>query len=312
MSTSIEKTTDFNAKAFHEALEKENFYTCLVLKKGNYFFEYFRNPFHRKKLQKLNSCTKSFVSALVGIAIEKKYIPGLETPIVEYFPSLKKDKDPRKSQITIEHLLTMSAGFDWPEFGEWNYNPPMLRSEHWVQFVLDRPMKDPPGKATNYNTGCSQLLTAILHQVTGDLQSFAEKHLFEPLNISNYRWQEDPQGIKIGGYGLHLQTADIAKFGQMYLDNGVYNQRRVINEEWIRASTTPRFAHEHPIARMIGQYACHWWCTDMQEGNSIFFSIGFGGQILIVAPKLEMVVVMTGDNYSNTLRPLHLFKQYLV
>ncbi|MNG09922.1 Beta-lactamase [compost metagenome] len=173
-------------------------------------------------------------------------------------------------------------------------------------------MKETPGESTNYNTGCSQLLTAILQQATGNLGAFMEEQLLAPLNIPSYRWQEDPQGVKIGGYGLHLRTADMAKFGQLFLNNGAWDNHQIISEEWVRESTTPRYDNDNPVARMIGRYAYHWWCSDLQNGSRVYFSIGFGGQIIIIAPELDMVVVMTGDNYSNTLRPMNLFKQYIV
>ncbi|NGZ76682.1 serine hydrolase domain-containing protein [Saccharibacillus alkalitolerans] len=139
------------------------------MKDDRLVFEYYKNRKIERGPQKINSCTKSILSILIG---------SLDAP--------------RKRDITIEDLLTMSAGFDWPEFGEWNFFAPMVFSPNIVKFVFDRELRHDPGEKMNYNSGCSQVLTAILQKATGmKAVDFANLHLFQPLGIMNARWYED-------------------------------------------------------------------------------------------------------------------------
>ncbi|RKP55583.1 class C beta-lactamase-related serine hydrolase, partial [Cohnella endophytica] len=119
-------------KSFVSFLEKEKIESCLMSSGQDIVLQYFRNNKSKTKLHKVNSCTKSITSCLIGIAFEQGLLPDLNTPIVNYFPSLQQDKDDRKQRITIDHLLSMSAGFDWPEMGEWNGWPQMIHSPNWV------------------------------------------------------------------------------------------------------------------------------------------------------------------------------------
>ncbi|WP_410515113.1 serine hydrolase domain-containing protein [Paenibacillus sp. BR2-3] len=179
--------------------------------------EHYRGPRTANELSKINSCTKSVLSALISIAIDKNIVPHPDTPILEFFPQLVQDSDTRKRQITITHLLTMTAGFQWNEFGGLNSFPTMTRTTDWVKFVLAQPLAESPGTVMAYNSGGSQLLAAILSQAFGQsVAEFAEQQLFRYLGIERYRWDKDPQGIHTGGFGLYLKPWDMAKLGLLY------------------------------------------------------------------------------------------------
>ncbi|MNW25785.1 6-aminohexanoate-dimer hydrolase [compost metagenome] len=178
---------------------------------------------------------------MIGIALEKGYIPSVKMTMEHYFPDLMSSlDDPRKKDITIEHLLTMSVGLDWPEFGEWNYMPPMCTRDV-VQFVFNRRLVDESGTRMNYNSGCSHVLSAILMKSTGmKTAAFADKYIFEPLGmVENYRWYEDANGINYGSDGLRLLPYDLAKIGQLMLQGGMWDGKQILSEEWSRTSTEP-------------------------------------------------------------------------
>ncbi|MFS0553871.1 serine hydrolase domain-containing protein [Brevibacillus sp. 179-C9.3 HS] len=301
---------------FDRKIRKEKIVSCLIIQDSNLVFAYYKNKKHAQKLQKINSCTKSFISALIGIALDQGVIPSLDTPIVHYFPYLEKETvDPVKRSITLFHLLTMTPGFDWPEFGEWQSFPRMLYSPDWVRFVLDRPLLDQPGEKMNYNSGCSHLLSAILQKASGtSTYDFAQKHLFRPLNMQDSYWYSDGQGIHNGGDGLRLTSNDMAKLGFLYLQNGKWQDKQIVPAAWVQESIQPKFR----TYERIGSYGLHWWSNridpskDWTEDNWYYFALGFGGQYIIVVPSRDLIVVFNSEIYDHSLRPLALFRQYIL
>lgn len=306
---------DFMGK-FIKSVEKTKIKSCLVLKEGNLIHEYYKSNKIRDNLQRINSCTKSVISILIGIAIDKGFIPSVHVTMEQYFPDLVNHQaDPRKKDVTIEQLLTMTVGLDWPEFGEWNYMPPMFTHDV-VKFIFDRELVNEPGTRMNYNSGCSHILSAILTQTTGmKTSAFAEKYLFQPLGITgNYQWFEDAKGISYGSDGLRLHPSNLAKFGQLYLQDGIWNGKRIVSSEWTRKSTEPHLV----TYDYIGHYASHWWVAkidpdqnDFSMNNRIFFAMGRNGQYIMIIPRLQTVVVFT-STLDNTMKPLELVREYLV
>ncbi|OBZ14367.1 hypothetical protein A8L34_10500 [Bacillus sp. FJAT-27264] len=298
-----------------KAVKKTQVKSCLVLKEGALVYQYYKNNKIRDNLQRTNSCTKSIISILIGIAIEKGFIPSVHMTLENYFPKiLDKQVDTRKKDITIEHLLQMSVGLDWPEFGEWNYMPPMFVHDI-VKFVFDRPLVDDPGSRMNYNSGCSHVLSAILTQATGmKTSAFAEQYLFGPLGIEDYHWFEDAKGISYGSDGLRLLPNDLAKVGQLYLQEGMWKGKQIVSEEWVRESTEPRLL----TYDYIGHYASHWWVAQLDPGqqdfsmnNRMIFAMGRSGQFIIVIPSLQTVIVFT-STLENTIKPLAFVRDYIV
>lgn len=288
-------------------IKKDNITSCLIYQQDQVIFEYFKNRKSRDKLFNVHSVTKSVVSILVGIAIDQGLIERVNAPISQYFPNLDEDKQ----RISIAHLLTMTPGFAWGEFSEWGGLPfPMIYTKNWVNFILQQPTISEPGIEMAYNSGCSHLLSAILQKATGDKSaSYAEKVLFGPLGIDDYRWYEDSKGISIGGFNLCLRPADMLKLGVLMLGQGQWENRQVVSRDWVAAST---LAHYHTYDA-IGSYGYHWWVLvdahyRLYE-DTVYFAMGYGGQYIIVSPRHQLVVVFTSELFKDTLRPLRYFRE---
>ncbi|MDF9844795.1 MULTISPECIES: serine hydrolase [unclassified Paenibacillus] len=289
--------------------------SCLISSEGRLVFEHYRETGTDGELAKINSCTKSILSALVCIAMQKGLLPQPETLLAEFYPRLRQDRDPRKAAITLEHLLTMSPGFNWTEFGGQNSFPRMTRSENWIDYVLEQPLSHNPGEHMEYNSGVSQLLAALLAEGTEmPVARFAESVLFSPLGIEQYEWEQDPQGIHTGGFGLRLRPVHLLRFGQLYLQRGQWDHRQLIASELVDRSTQTALLAEAPRR---GGYAWHWWTdsytqsvdTAAESELHYFYARGYGGQFIYVLPKLETVVVLTQDNRGKQKRAADVFRE---
>lgn len=296
-------------KELENELKKERISSCLIYQQDEITYKYFKNLKSESKLFKINSVTKSILSILIGIAIDKGMIESVHTPISVFFPSI----DQSKKNITIEQLLTMTAGYEWPEWGEWNGRPfPMINSADWIKYILEKKMIATPGERMNYDSGASQLLSAILQKVTkSKLSVFAEKMLFQPLGIREYLWHEDSKGINIGGFGLSLTTNDMLKIGILMMQKGVWLDKQVVSSEWVDISTTFKsHTYDH-----VGSYGYHWWVLLNEElqinDPQIFFAMGYGGQFIIVSPKQKLVVAFNSAKYINSFIPLKIFRKFL-
>lgn len=309
-------TQDFfmSSKMFDELrkeISKIKVISCLIQKDSKKIFEYYKNPKAKTNLQKINSCTKSFTSALVGICWDKGLL-DVHTPISEYFSDiLIKEQDYRKQKITIEHLLTMSAGFDWPEFEEWNYFSPMIYSPDIVKFILKRELKTNPGEKMNYNSGCTHLLGAIIQQVVGNkVDDFAQEVLFSPLGITEYKWYEI-QGQSLTADGLRLKADDMIKLGTLYLNQGKYLGNQIISQDWILKSTKTYYN----TYNNIGGYAYQWWTSEIKVSDdkiiAFYFALGYMGQYICIVPDLKMTIAIV-SRLDNTLYLLNIIKKFIV
>ncbi|WP_379150852.1 serine hydrolase domain-containing protein [Paenibacillus sp. sgz5001063] len=283
--------------------------SCLISLQGELKFEYYRDDRIASEIAKINSCTKSVLSSLICIAMDQSLLQPASVAS-EFFPQLGRDKDARKQKITIEHLLTLSAGFRWTEFGGQNSFPKMTRSPNWVKYVLEQPLAHDPGTSMEYNSGISQMLSAILVQASGkSTAQFAEEFLFGPLGIVDYQWETDPQGIHTGGFGLQLRPGDLLKFGQLYLQGGMWEQQQVISREWVARSVKPVMVAEPP---RHGGYGWHWWTDSYPlaaksggppSAMDYFYARGYAGQFVYVLPEIKAVVVLTQDNKRGKNNP---------
>lgn len=292
--------------------------SCLISQQGQLVLEYYRNDHTATEIAKINSCTKSILSALICIAMDQGKLLPPETPITEFYPQLALNRDTRMHEITLQHLLTMSAGINWTEFGGQKSFPRMTKSPHWVNFVLEQPLLHSPGERMEYNSGLSQILSAILVQATGmTTAQFAELYLFDPLGIKDYDWEMDPQGIHTGGFGLRLHPSDMLKFGQLYLQHGQWNNKQIISRERVAQSSQPYISAEEPNR---GSYGWHWWTdslyhhpTHMSSPTSIpyFYARGYGGQYIYVIPSIHTVVVLSDDKPKKKQFPVDVFLQFI-
>ncbi|WEK54641.1 MAG: serine hydrolase [Candidatus Cohnella colombiensis] len=282
--------------------------SCIINYRGELKYHYEKSRNASSQLMPINSCTKSVLSALICIAMEQQLVASPDTLISHYFPQLRYEQDERKKKITLEHLLTLTAGFHWNEFGGINSFPKMTQSSDWIQYVLEQPMSDTPGAKMVYNSGVSQLLAAILTRATGmEITRYAELHLFNPLGIEQYDWNSDPQGIHTGGFGLQLSAQDMLKFGLLYLHKGVWNNREIIPLTRVDHSTKSAIAATPPER---GYYGWHWW-IDSVDALHYYYARGFGGQFIFVVPTFETVVVLTRKQRKKGLSPHDLFRLHI-
>lgn len=278
---------------------------------------HYREPQIADEISKIYSCTKSVLASLISIAIDKQIVPPIDTPISHFFPSLQEAQDPRKRDITIEHLLTMTAGFQWSEFGGLNSFPTMSKTPDWITYVLSQPIADNPGTVMTYNSGCSQLLSTILRDCSGqDVASFAKEQLFRPLGIDSYHWDTDPQGVHTGGFGISLKPEDMLKFGLLYLQEGRWNNQQLILSDTVQQSIRPYIIANHPQQK--GFYGWHWWSSSFNASTEqsprevlYYFALGFMGQHIIVVPEYELVAVITADKYKKG-KPADVFGRFIV
>jgi hypothetical protein len=252
---------------------------------------YFREGY-RMKPHNLKSATKSIIAALTGIAIEKGYL-RLDQPISDFLPQVKYLEDPRKFDITVLHLLTMTSGLEQTSYQ--SYNSLATNSTDWIWTILNRSLVADPGTKHQYSTGDTHILSAVLTEATGmSTREFAEKHLFGPLDISIKGWEVDPKGINQGGNNLSLIPLDMALFGQLYLDGGIYRNKQIIPKWWVDASTRPNYLGEHEV---YGYYSYLWYSRP--RGANAFVAVGYGGQYIYVSPEHNSVVVITSTLESK-------------
>ena len=237
------------------------------------------SPFTRDERHMLYSCTKSVVSALIGIAIEKGYIESINQPLLDFFPERRVENlNENKQAITLEHLLTMTTGLECRDSYAYNFSGliEMHDSDDWVQYVLDLPMLNTPGTYFEYCNGASFLLSAIIQETTGlTAHDFAKENLFAPLGITDSYWEANPQGINLGYSDLYLLPQDMAKFGYLYLHEGVWDGEQIVPSAWIEAST-----QEHISSTLQDGYGYQWWVDDA----GYYMALGYRGHFIFVLP----------------------------
>lgn len=225
--------------------EYKNIHNLLILKNNQLVYEkYFPEKifagypesFYRDNYHRTYSVTKTVVSALIGIAIDKKYIESVNDPVFKYFPGYPQHMTKDKEGLQIKHLLTHTSGIQWDENG--NDMALMGSSKDRIQFFLERSLVDQPGEQFSYCSGGLNVLGEIIEKQTGmRLDQFAYETLFVPLGISNYHWKIEPDGKLQMGSGLCLRSRDMAKIGLLFLNSGKWNENQVISEQWIKQST---------------------------------------------------------------------------
>lgn len=271
------------------AAQLPRLHSLLVSRGGALTFEYYARGFGPTRLANIKSASKSVISTLVGIAIERGLIPGLDTPMVRWFPELKKDPDPRKAAITVGQLLSMQSGLastSGDQYGRW------VTSGNWVRHALARPMVSDPGTTMEYSTGTSHILSALLTKATSrTTHQFATEVLARPLGFTLARWTRDPQGIYFGGNEMLLTPPQMIALGELYLARGRVGERQVVPAAWVEASCTPRTRSRWDADR---EYGYGWWSQDF-GGHRACFAWGFGGQYILVFPAQDLVVAITSS-----------------
>ena len=253
---------------------------------------------HGSDLHTMQSVSKSVTSALIGIAIRRGEIPGVDAKALPYFSAYHLAADPRRERMSLKDLLTMTSGIRWDETTV-DYTDPanscarMEASKDWVQFVLDQPMAADPGTTFVYSSGVTELFAEVLRKATGkQADVYAAEHLFGPLGITRFYWKKTPTGHPDMEGGLYLTPRDLAKIGYLYLNEGVWEGKRILPEGWVACSTRRQSDPTGEDASM--KYGYQWWV--LPGTPSAFAAIGYGGQLLVVVPSRELIAVFTGWN----------------
>lgn len=284
------------AEAYTALHEQESGVNALVVvRHGQIAAEGYFAPFQPDSRQHVFSCTKSVLSALIGIALSEGHIESIDEPVLSFFPDATFDNvDKRKQQMTLRHLLTMSTGLEWHEEAPYTNDSlgRMVRSGDWVQFILDQSMVAEPGAVFAYNSGVSHLLSAIIQQTTGEAaQTYAKENLFDPLGFPAVPWQTDRQGRAIGGWGLSLTAREMAKLGLLYLHEGAWEGEQIVPAAWVEQSTTQHIQGEDEEHG----YGFQWWIIPELSPRA-FAALGLKGQRILVVPELDLVVVFASED----------------
>lgn len=262
----------------------------------------------RRELHNLKSCTKSVMATIVGIAVGRGDLPGIDTPVCELLPAYFEGVDARKRAITLRHLLAMRSGLAWEENGQPTLD--WLHADDLVGFTLTNlDLRAEPGSAWCYSTADSHLLSACLAASSGmSTLEYARIHLFQPLGIGEHRWSADPQGRHIGGSELFLTSRDMLRFGRLARRRGQWNGEQVVDEHWMEQCVAPQEGVTHDFLLADGTppgmawpqdvrfypegYGYQWWRTTI-DGHASFLAEGLGGQMILVVDDLDLVVAMT-------------------
>lgn len=276
--------------------------------------------FTRDELHYCASVAKSVISQLFGIALDQGHIPGTDATMFSFFPDYASQRSPEKDQISLHHMLTMTSGLPFEEEAypiEDRRNDAfrLFFSADPVEFMLSRDVVHRPGSTYQYNSGTALLLGEIIQRTTGQsVPSYAEEHLFGPLQISSARWVQMPEAPEVTHTpgGLYLRPRDMAKIGQLMLQDGVWDGRRVLSSDWIRRSITPETSFSRRgVTRGYG----YQWRTESIAGFDAFLAAGWGGQYIVVLPGLDLVYVQTGGQYGSERIPVgyrEIIAEYIV
>jgi CubicO group peptidase (beta-lactamase class C family) len=280
-------------RATENAAAIPRFRSLLVVRHGKLVVErYFGGATPETRFD-VRSVTKSVVSLLVGQVLEATKISGTDATVGDYVgpPYVL---DPGDRAVTIKELLTMTSGYQWNEEQGDDYNLWIVSPDH-VQFLLDRAQTGPPGPFT-YNSAAVHLLGLVVQLATGTpLASLADQRLFQPIGIRSAIWEELERGTVNGGSGLQLTGQDLARLGQLMVQQGRSGSQQVVPAGWIGTATTPQFPWRDTVgAQRSVTYGYLWWVAD-PPSTQAFFAWGYGGQFVYVVPSLDLVIVTTTE-----------------
>ncbi|MBA2278274.1 MAG: serine hydrolase [Chloroflexia bacterium] len=273
----------------------------VVIHNGYLVSEHYPGAYERDDPINIRSVTKSVVATLIGIALRRQDLDSLDQTVGDLIPDrIPDDADPAVADVTLRDLLTMTSGIAWDASSDY---PRLIASDNYVELTLGQPLANPPGDVYVYNSGGSHLLAVMLEAAIGEeIESYADRHLFDPLGIADGRWEESPQGEAIGGFGLHLTPRDMAKLGYLYLRGGAWDGARIIPREYHTTATTVQSAGDSTGGT---PYGYQWWVTDA-TGFDAYFALGFGSQYIYVVPELDLVAV-TAVGFEEDTRPDQFF-----
>ena len=343
--TSSPQSQDFDPKSIHEMFEfirKKQFPidSVVIVKNGYLIGEFYSNNTNEHTLSNIYSVTKSFTSALVGIAIDKGHIRSEEQKLGSIFSKNNVIKnDPKLKGIRIQNLLTMTSGLKTRDNHLSNYSGvfALRNSKNWVNYIFSLGTEKIPGQYYNYSNGGSHILAAIIAEISEtSVAKYAERHLFSHIGIKNYKWEKDPQGINHGYSNLKLSARDMAKFGLLYLNKGEWNKKQIISSSWIEKSlkihSYPNKGRFNPFKLYpYNGYGYQWWSSETAwkadisyrkawgmgnntvEQTEYFLALGYQGQYIFILPHQNMVVAFKAQfgKARDILIPKALVEEFL-
>lgn len=286
-------------------------HSVLVAKSGKLIIEEYFYGFDSDTVHDMRSASKSIASTLIGLAIDRRVISGADARALDFldYESYGNWSD-SKSEITLQHLMTMSSGLDANDSDrdsvasenayQWQRAQP-----DWIKFALDAPMIAEPGERVIYGSANPMILAGVLESAIGQpVEWFADEALFRPLGIHSYKISMRPMnaGAYLGG-GMYLRPRDMLKIGQLYLDGGRWRGTQILSEEWV-SDSFGKYGQLEPIDRNGNQYGYLWWHETYKVGDNVIASIearGNGGQYIFVVPEFDVVAVITAGNYRGGL-----------
>lgn len=291
----------------HEYIKKKCYFmrSVLVIRDGYIVYEEYNNGFSKEDLQEQWSITKSIISALIGILIKDGMIKNAEQSMMEFFDYNFQVNEQCISKIKLRNLLNMTSGFLWNNdiYKQW------LKSDSLVDFILKSDTEYEPEEHFYYDDHNAYMLSAIITKLSGlSTEKYAERHLFEPLGIKNYKWEKDNKGINIGGYGAFLTSRDMAKLGYLYANHGIWEDKQIIDIDWINVSTSVQSKGGLPERDAYGYM---WWVSNV-DGYLAYYACGFGGQYIYIIPELDIVFVSTASPYAAHQENKNLVKKFII
>ncbi len=292
-----------NAKldaAFSRAKETGFMDALLVIRHGLLVAEQYYNGYNPGRSHNVMSVSKSFLSAVTGIAIQKGYLEGLDVKMLDYFPEyVYPEIDQRKYDITIRHLLTMRMGIPGEAQDNYGVYQSLYSSSNWIRETVRYPLVSSPGSQFHYNTFQTHLLAVIIARATGgSLRDFATTALLKPMGIDVDSWEQDPQGYYFGGNSMYFTPREMAVLGYLYLHFGNLKGVQLVPRDWVVQTLTASTNLSHPNAwgeLRNYNYAWLWWLGQV-GGDDMFMAYGYGGQYVMVFPSLDLIVVSTAAN----------------
>ena len=285
-------------------------HSLVVVRNGKLVLdEYFYN-FDRETPHRLASATKSVTSLLIGIAIDQGLLEGPDQDILTFFPGYAPEAAPGWETVKLGHILTMSAGVGWAKTDLDGF----YGSDDHFATVFKQPVVDVPGERFEYVSPNMDLLAGVIKHASGlYADEFAERYLFEPLAIADYKWDYGRwEGHPLMDGSLALRPRDMAKIGRMVLDGGRWAGDQIVSSGWIDESTA-----FHMDVEGAEDYGYLWWRTSAPfAGKTIegVFASGWGSQFIFVVPEYRLVVVTTGGNDDNQMNfaPMKMFPDYIL
>lgn len=287
---------------------RQEIHSFMFLRHGKVIAEGWWNPYGPDYKHLLYSASKTFTATGIGLAVAENRLK-LSDKVISFFPySLPDSIGPNMKELTVKDLLTMSVGQETPAMGGGS-------DEDWITSFIRNEPEHKPGSVFKYNNMATFMLSAIVQQVTGQtLFDYLKPRIFDPLNIRGIDWDRNPQGINLGMIGLRLRTEDLAKFGQLLMQNGKWSNRQLIPEAWVKEATSFKIENYDPSSKTPKEMSdwAQGYCYQMWRGrnNSVRLD-GMAGQFVILFPDKDAIVVLTA-NARDTQAELNLVHNYLI